>query len=630
MLSRISRAGPVATRCTRHLITQPTIITQGDHCAPIFLNPPSQGDADFGEALRMKCEEKKVDLEYVDLRMYQIKHENYEFDAPALPRENSGCWAYLWGNRYVKNQVLLETLKDEDDYLRGYLTDITNEYSRKMRVHFPKVDCQGRKKALLESQKKNPEGFAKLYLEAKLDALSDYVQADTDGYLNLYKNNSYISSFDDGDSFGYDVPLEMETKIAGLAKFEWDQTVSNPDVNPYVQIISQLTDSVGPKLKTMNPKLAATVSGYVKSAMTCSDADLAAVVDMVKTTSGSLCGSCPDDTKSQVSAVLAAMKGSSSEQIVKAFRGRDSPSEAASLKGKSDADMVVQFADTCETRLAGLVCAANASANINDGNVAAVLVSGLFNNCPMLFNQFVLDENNVQSFCSTNGSAFDNVAQAVSNVSGASAAIAKDLDAASKGLEGFLATTLSLDKATVSRALSASLPDIVKSSGTAANYWMSKVAAKAASDATGLDMVECQTFANMFANPEAACQPGMKVYDAFFTPGSGSYCGATLRGVSEGCAVGTFTDNVAAAVAQNMLASGLANPAQAEVIASKAGNVPEMKAMSMNASKAQAKYAAIDDAFMGVTWCVEKQSIPSLMMAYKNLPHPSFSNVNSY
>lgn len=630
MLSRFSSRSVVATRCTRHLITQPTILTQGDHCPPIFLNPPSAQDADFGEALRMKCEENGVDVEYCDLRHYQTKHENYEFDAPALPRENSGCWAYLWGNRYVKNQILLETLKDEDDYLRGYLTDITNEYSRKMRVHYPDVDCEGRKNSLLEAQKKNPEGFARMYLEAKIEALADYVKADTEGYLNLYKNNSYISKFDEGDSFGYDIPQEMESKLEGLMKFDWDQTVSNPDVTPYVKIIGQLNEFAEPKMKKMNAKLGASVSAYVKGAMTSSDADLNAVVDIVSTSSQSLCGSVPDDAKQCVSAILASMKGSSPETIVKAFRGRDSATAAAAMKGKSDADLVAMFADTSEDRLSALLKCANASANINDGNVVALLISGLFNNCPMLFNQFVVDEDNVKAFCSQNGGAFDNVASAVADVSTASAGIAKDLDAACQGLEGFLATTLSLDKATVSRSLSACMPSIIQSSGTCAPSWMAAVANKCAADATGLDMVECQALGKVFSNSAARDQPGMKIYDALFTPGSGSYCGATVRGVSEGCNAGSFNDNVAAAVAQSMLNGGLASPAQAEVIASKAGNIPEMKTLSMNASKAQAKYQAVDDAFSSVTWCVEKQSLQSLMLAYRGLPHMSFSNVNAY
>merc|ERR550532_2857783 len=106
---------------------------------------------------------------------------------------------------------------------------------------------------------KSSSSFDQLYLEAKVDALADFVQEDTEAYLNLYKNNSYISSYDEGDAFGYDIPQAMEAKMEGMMKLDWDKDSSSPDVTPYVKMISQLTDAAAPRLAKMNPKLASSM-----------------------------------------------------------------------------------------------------------------------------------------------------------------------------------------------------------------------------------------------------------------------------------------------------------------------------------------------------------------------------------
>jgi len=629
MLSRFSNRVPaLAGKCRRSLITQPTILVQGEHCVPIFLNPPTQPDREFGEALRSSCEAKGVDLDHIDLRMFQIKQENIEFQAPALPREDSKCWGYLWGNRYVKNQVLLETLKAEDDYLRGYLTKFTEEYRRKMKIHYPNVDIESRKSKCLAALKGGKSDFAKFYEEAKVDALSDYIRDDPDGYLGLYKNNSYISSYDDGDSFGYDIPAAMEAKLEGLMQLDWDKDSSNADVTPYVQMISQLTEAMQPRMAKMNPKLASSIQTMLKSSMAGSTAELSSLVAILEKTSASMCGEVPENPADAVKVVLGAvkpagaLKAEDAGAVVAMFRGVASPSEAATLKGKSDDDLCAQFKDVSEARLAALVSCANFSKGVSDGNVTALLVSGLFANCPMSFTQFAMDSANVQAFISTNGGAFDSVADSVAKMTPVAENVSKSMTAATAGVQKWLATTLTLDKAGLD-GLAAELPGMMVSCGKQTTPWMAKAAANAAKEATGLDLVEANTIAKLFSNPSVSSSSAMQIYNTIFG-------GGDVRAVSAACSAGTFADDLGAKLADCLIATGRATPAQAEVIRSKIGSVEEMKTFTAAASKATDAYDAVDEAFLSVKWCVEPMSIPSLMMAYQSLPHPSFSNVNSY
>merc|ERR1719483_905702 len=201
---------------------QPIVLQQGENTVPIFLNPPSKADQDFSNALRFQCEQRNVDLDYLDLKIFQIKQENYEFDPAALPREQSAAWGYLWGNKLIRSLTLLENLKPDGEYLRGYLEKTSEELTRKMRIHYRGLDWETRKAGQNASS-------CQMYRQAKVEALADFIEADRDAFLDLYKNNSYISSYDEGDALGYNIPAGLETKLENLMKFDWDQTVGNPD-----------------------------------------------------------------------------------------------------------------------------------------------------------------------------------------------------------------------------------------------------------------------------------------------------------------------------------------------------------------------------------------------------------------
>jgi len=607
MLSRCSQRGtaPLLGACRRHLITQPVVLKQGEHTAPIFLDPPSPPDAEMAAKLRAKLQKLGVNVTDIDLAIFQKKQENYEFDTPALPTEDSPLYGYMWGNGLVKNQVLLETLSEEDDYLRGYLEKTTEELYRKMTIHYPKVNVKAKKAAMLKAMKSS----SSLYTDAKVDALADFVKEDTDAYLNLYRNNSYISSYNDGDAYGYDIPTDMQAKIEGLAQFDWDSAGACTDPTPYVQMTSQLSDAVGSKMKAANPKLADSVRGYIKSCAGKSTAEVVALASTLQTASASLCGTVPEDTKDQVAVVSAAMKGMDAGAMVQAFRGASNASEAAAVKaGKAN------FADADEARLKALVQLANVATGVSDANVVPLLVSGLMSNCPSLFSQFAMNNDNVQKFAGVNASAFDAAASGVAALAPVSAELNKAMGSAMTGVAKFV-------KDNGVDATGVDMSGLVAMSGTASPSWMVNAAKRAAANSTGLDKVEALTMATMLSSSAAA--PAMDMYNALFTPG-----GAEMKNACAGAEAGTLVENMGANLAS--LLAGRTTPAQAEMIAGKLGTVAEVKAFNTLAAKSNKAYAAVDEAFSGATWLVEESSIPELMHAYKSLPHPSFSNVNAY
>jgi hypothetical protein len=495
----------------------------------------------------------------------------------------------------VKNQVLLETLKPEDDYLRGYLTQFTEEYRRKMKIHYPNVDVESRKQKFLAALKGNPSEFDEVYRQAKVDALSDFIRDDTDAYLSLYKNNSYISSYDDGDTFGYDIPADMEAKLEGLMKLDWDKDSSSPDVTPYVQMISQLTECATPLFAKMNPKLASSIQKCIKSAMTDSTDEVLRTTAVLQTASASLCGDVPANINDSIKAVLSALKPAGALKaedagaVVATFRGIASSVEANTLKGKSDDDLCAQFKDVPEDRLAALVQCANAANGVNDKNVAALLVSGLFANCPTIFTQFAMDSNNLKTFISSNGGAFESVATAVAALNPQSEGVAKNMDAAAAGVQKWLQTTLSLDKAGLD-AVAAELPAMMASCGKQTTPWMARAASEAAKNATGLDLVEANTLAQVFSNPAVENTTGMKFYSSVFG-------GGCVKSVAAACAEGTFAEDFGTKLASSLLSSGKATPAQAEAVESKIGTVAEVKTLVSESAKAMGAFNAVDDAY---------------------------------
>jgi len=584
------------------------VLKQGEHTAPIFLDPPSPPDAVFGAKLRANLAARGVKVTDIDLAIFQTKQENYEFDTPALPKEDSPVWGHMWGNALVKNQVLLETLSEEDDYLRGYLEKTTEELRRKMTIHYPKVDVAAKKAAMLNAMKSSS-----LYTDAKVEALADFVQEDTDAYLNLYRNNSYISSYDEGDAYGYDIPSSMQAKIEGLAQFDWDSAGACTDPTPYVQMTAQFTDALGPKMKAANSKLTDSVRGYIKSCAGKSTAEVVALASTLQTASASLCGSVPEDAKDQAAAVAAAMKGMDAGAMVQAFRGAANASEAAVVKA-GKVDMGSQFADADPARLEALVKLANVAGGVSDANVVPLLVSGLMSNCPSLFAQFAMDSGNVQKFVGVNASAFDTAAASVAALGPVSADLEKSMGAAMTGVAKFL-------KDNGVDATGVDMSGLVAMSGTASPCWMVTAANRAAQNSSGLDKVEAMTMAAVLSS--SAASPAMDMFDALFTPG-----GAAMKNACAGADAGTLVDNMGANLAK--LLSGRTTPAQAEMIAGKLGTVEQVKAFNTLAAKSSSAYAAVDEAFLGTTWLVEESSVPELMHAYKSLPHPSFSNVNAY
>jgi len=635
MLSRFSRRLPQRALgiCTRNLITQPTVLIPGEGTTPIFLNPPTPEDRAFGEALRARLEENGVEMDFIDNKQFQVKQENFEFDAPALPREMSRAWGFLWGNRLVKCEVLLKTLKPQDEYLRGYLEKHGDELKRKMKIHFPDLDWQSKVAKSLAGLQATPCGFNQLYNESKLEALAEFVKDEPETFVDFYRNNSYISSYDDNDSFGYNIPSTMEAKLEGLMQFDWDQSAAKPDVSRYVSIVGDLVECVDPLMKTLDPKLDATVCQCMKGCL-CDDTDvLSSAVKMASTTSKSLVGTVPDKKADQLSAVLSflkadgAVKPKDADVIVTALRGAANPGEAAAIKGKTDADLLAQFKDCDETRLELLVQMCTAIQGVNASNVSSVIVSGLFNNAPQLFTQFTTSAGNAKSFVSSNAAALNSVVANVQAQTPAATTFATQLDNVCKAVEGYLQSNLTMDKPSLTAA-AAEVPTLLSNFKPSEPWYVAKAKAAAASS-TGLDKVEALTMVKLLSSGAVESSPAFALYENLFNPSAGNFSGNTVRGVAEACVGATFNDDFSSALADYLQSTGKATPAQAELVVNRVSKLPEVVALNKLSNGTVDAFKATDDAFSSVTWCIE-DGLAGLQMAYKPIPHPSFDYVNAY
>lgn len=220
---------------------------------------------------------------------------------------------------------------------------------------------------------------------------------------------------------------------------------------------------------------------------------LGQLVGVLRTSSESMVGEAPSGVKTKVGAVLAALDPKDSNAIVATFRGLSSASEAAFIKGKTNADLVNQFSDCDESRLNNLCLAVNACNSITEENATQVVVSGLFNNVPYLFRQFVANPQNVAKFGAANGAALDALVGAVNTQKDASTDMAASLATASHAVETWLASTLSMDKATVA-SVTAEFPTLVSQCGQTKEKWLNKVLDSCASGASFIDKVEAMTF----------------------------------------------------------------------------------------------------------------------------------------
>lgn len=626
MFKNVSRRLPsVCSTLRRGIIHQPACINQGLQTAPIFINPPTFEDKVMGDAIRESCLDKGVDVDYLDLKAFQIRHENHEFDTPAYPRTESACWGYIWGNELVKNSVLLETLKPEDEYLRGFLEKTTEEFSRKMIIHYRSIDWQTRKEKCLQALKATPDTWSQIYSAAKVEATAQFIQEDPDAYSNLFRNNSYIGSYEEGDTFGYNIPADLESKIEGLMKFEFDRTSgSGVDLSPYVSMLTSLSGVAG---KMTGGASGASVADFAKGYMSASTADLATTVSFFESASASLMGTVPSRTSDKVGAVLAFVK--SADQRVAAIRGMASSSETAAIKGKTDADLAVHFNDACEQRLDLLCQLTNFCKNVSTADSAQVLVAALFNNYTDMFTQFAVDPENTQKFVSTNGGAFDKAGESMAAQKAASAAVAKGLDFAKAEIAQWMQTNLNLDKPSLAAA-SEQVSAIFASSGTSSTSWAVTAAGERVANTTGLDKVEAQALHMALSNPGLSNVTGHKLLASLMCPPVGSYSGCTMKSAAAGLDAGTFSANVATHLSAYLSSTGGATPTQADLVESKISSLPVWRELGKTAKAAHQCYQDTDAAMASVKWWVEDTSIPALRQAAFGMPHPSYNNVNCY
>jgi len=611
----------------RYLITQPTILDQGEDRPPIFLNPPSPSDKKFSKALRENAIKSGVDVENIDLRMFQVKQENLEFDPPALPPEDSKAWGFLWGDELVKKQLLLDTLSEEDEYLRGYLEKTTTELKRKMLIHYPNVDWESTVEKMLAQYKSQPSTFDRMYQQSKIEALSNLMKNDKEGYVNLYRNNSYIKSYDAGDKFGYNIPADLLKKLENYMQFSWDQTAANPNLESYMKMLGQFSEFLEPKLKTLDANLNKNIIDFIKEETKNDTTSVGCLVDALNSTSKLLTGDLPNNVPKKVEALLKVLKADGApkpkdaENLVRCFRGQNNSSEAANIKGKSDAELITQFSDVSEDRLDALCYAMNACGALSNANTAQVVMSYLFNNFPCFFSQFATTPENVDNFISQNGAAFEEIIGAVNSQRKASNDLSKGIEKVVSALDSWFQSNLSLDKPSLNATLE-DLPSLLHQSGESVTPWYVTYANnRAANASTALEKVEAETLSSLFTNLQTVSTIGSKLYEKFLNPGG------NLRSVASAAEKGSLGDSLAENVRVYLENSGRTTPTQSALI-SKISGLQEIRDLGATAKTANAAYQATDAAFSKVNWVLEDTT--SLEMAGKSLPHISFDNVNAY
>ncbi|ETO06325.1 hypothetical protein RFI_31069 [Reticulomyxa filosa] len=150
------------------------------------------------DRLRKALVRRKINVDEVE-RLYNSQVRNdYEFNSPALPQQDSPLWGYVYGEHLVRSKVRLETLSKEEEFLRKYLQCTVDELTTRMKRYYPQLDWQSRFEYEI-AQVKLPinEELEDCYADATAEVISRSPSA----YISFHKNNAFIQKYDDNDEF---------------------------------------------------------------------------------------------------------------------------------------------------------------------------------------------------------------------------------------------------------------------------------------------------------------------------------------------------------------------------------------------------------------------------------------------
>jgi len=209
---------------------------------------PAQNE--FGNYVKACMAREGVEWQSLETKAYQLLMDEREFDPPCGPRPDSPAWAYIYGNHLVDFKSMADNLPAEHEFKRNFFQSYVEVLTKKLRMHYPKMDWQTKYKKRMEEWKlPGMTAFEKCKAECLAKAVA---QGGEDEYIELYRSNSHFK-FGADDPFHYYMPQDNETKWLALQEFEWDSK-TGANVDKYMPTLTALEALLEPNLPSAQVK----------------------------------------------------------------------------------------------------------------------------------------------------------------------------------------------------------------------------------------------------------------------------------------------------------------------------------------------------------------------------------------
>lgn len=210
----------------------------------------SKAQNEFGNYVKECMAKEGVEWQGLETKTYQMLMDEREFDPPCGPRPDSPAWAYIYGNHLVDFKSMADNLPAEHEFKRNYFQSYVEVLTKKLRMHYPKMDWQAKYKKRMEEWKlPGMTAFEKCKAECLAQAVA---QGGQEEYIELYRSNSHFN-FGADDPFHYYMPKDNETKWLALQEFEWDSN-TGANADKYMPTLTKLEAFLEPNLPSAQVK----------------------------------------------------------------------------------------------------------------------------------------------------------------------------------------------------------------------------------------------------------------------------------------------------------------------------------------------------------------------------------------
>ena len=244
---RVSRLG--RPTLARTIVISPAI---NDHPAYHFPAVLPFGFDFVNDELKSILESRNVDVDNLEKQYNNQIQNDAEFNNPALPREGSLLWGYIYANRLIKSKIDLKTLSKEDEYMINYLRATIEELEVRLSRYYPNLDYIGEYNKRLELARQN---INKNYENAKNDSIATIIEENSNNYIKLFENNSFIDKYDENDKFCDFLPSNLEEKLITWFEYYFDHSSDNTNVSKYFNSIQQIEKSIETPINALSKEL---------------------------------------------------------------------------------------------------------------------------------------------------------------------------------------------------------------------------------------------------------------------------------------------------------------------------------------------------------------------------------------